>query len=535
MRVQSPGTSANFSVSADAVTTCRTSPRSTRSARSRGPSSVVAGMTTAPSLMQASITSHSGATLPSTSSSRSPRSTPSARSQDASCAERVGQLGVGQLVLGAVVVHDPQRRDVGLLGGQHVEPVEAEVEVRQLRPRGTRRPPARSRRGASAGGHARPGTSRWRCWLPGWLPCSRPSHRPRGGQRAPRVLRVDGGSGADGYREAGEAALAWSLGQVRGDAGPWIPVTVPADGSPALPPVAEERDCLYQGTGGIALALAEVRLARDLTEEERAIAEAVRGRLVACAPDQVDPTLYFGLAGDATALRLLGGPDDVAGPMALLAGRATPQGWPAPLEPGGEPVLLTDVVLGSAGITMAAAWAGGTDSSASGHGRWPGDGRHRRRATDRSRLADAGGCAEVRARPDAQLLARHGGCRRCAGDRRASTSGVPTSSTPPSAAQSTSLAIAAPRRRRLPAADDGPAQQPGRRAGHASPGATGRPGPRTSSRRSGTPASTTVRDVDGRGVAAALPALGDDVGHPGAAAPRLLGQRRAVLRHGGGR
>lgn len=175
---------------------------------------------------------------------------------------------------------------------------------------------------------------------------------------------MDGGSGADGYRETGEAALAWSFGQVRGDDGPWIPVTVPADGSPALPPVAEERDCLYQGTGGIALALAEVRLARDLTEEERAIAEAVRGRLVACAPDQVDPTLYFGLAGDATALRLLGGPDDVAGPMALLAGRATPQGWPAPLEPGGEPVLLTDVVLGSAGITMAAAWAGGTDSSA---------------------------------------------------------------------------------------------------------------------------------------------------------------------------
>jgi hypothetical protein len=175
------------------------------------------------------------------------------------------------------------------------------------------------------------------------------------------VLRVDG---AGAYRETGEAAIAWSLGQVRGDAGPWIPDSVPADGSPAPPPVPEERDCLYRGIGGIALALAEVRLGRDLSDEERAVAEAVRGRLVACAPDQVDPTLYFGLAGDVTALRLIGGPDDVAVPVALLAGSATSVGWPAPLEPGGEPVAMTDVVLGSAGITMAAAWAGGADSSA---------------------------------------------------------------------------------------------------------------------------------------------------------------------------
>jgi hypothetical protein len=175
-----------------------------------------------------------------------------------------------------------------------------------------------------------------------------------------RVLPVED---AAAYREAAESALAWSLGQVRGDDGPWIPESVPADGSPAAAPVPEERDCLYRGVGGIALALAEVRLARDLTDEERAVAEAVRSRLVANSPDQVDPTLYFGLAGDATALRLVGSPDDVALPMALLAETATPVGWPAPLEPGGEPVPLTDVVLGSAGITMAAVWAGGRRSA----------------------------------------------------------------------------------------------------------------------------------------------------------------------------
>ncbi len=70
------------------VTTCRTVPRSTRSARSSGPSSVDAGMITAPSFIAARMTSHSGAMLPSISSSRSPRRTPSWRSQFATWFER---------------------------------------------------------------------------------------------------------------------------------------------------------------------------------------------------------------------------------------------------------------------------------------------------------------------------------------------------------------------------------------------------------------------------------------------------------------
>ena len=45
-----------------------------------------------------------------------------------------GQVGVGQQVLGAVRVDDPERQGLGLLGGQHVEPVEAEVEVLELGP-----------------------------------------------------------------------------------------------------------------------------------------------------------------------------------------------------------------------------------------------------------------------------------------------------------------------------------------------------------------------------------------------------------------
>jgi hypothetical protein len=45
-------------------------------------------MTTAPSFIAASITSHSGTTLPSISSTRSPRRTPRPRSQFAICADR---------------------------------------------------------------------------------------------------------------------------------------------------------------------------------------------------------------------------------------------------------------------------------------------------------------------------------------------------------------------------------------------------------------------------------------------------------------
>ena len=88
IRVQSPGTSRNFGTWADSVITCRTWPRVIRSARSTGPSSVDVGMITAPSFIAARMTSHSGAMLPSMSSSRSPRRTPSSRSQLATWFDR---------------------------------------------------------------------------------------------------------------------------------------------------------------------------------------------------------------------------------------------------------------------------------------------------------------------------------------------------------------------------------------------------------------------------------------------------------------
>jgi hypothetical protein len=86
--VQRPPTSANLAVSAAPVTTCETRPRSTRSARSSAVSNVVAGMTTAPSFIAASIVSHSSTWLPSMSRIRWPRWTPRARSHPATRLDR---------------------------------------------------------------------------------------------------------------------------------------------------------------------------------------------------------------------------------------------------------------------------------------------------------------------------------------------------------------------------------------------------------------------------------------------------------------
>ena len=48
----------------------------------------------------------------------------------------------------------------------------------------------------------------------------------RAGPGSPYAGRV---AATDTYRELGEAAWSWVLGQVRGDDGPWLPETVPED------------------------------------------------------------------------------------------------------------------------------------------------------------------------------------------------------------------------------------------------------------------------------------------------------------------
>ena len=161
----------------------------------------------------------------------------------------------------------------------------------------------------------------------------------------------------EAYRELGEAAWAWVLGQVRGDAGPWLPEVVAGDEQAAEP--GADRDSVYAGIGGLAPVLAEIGHYRVLTGAEQALAAGIAARLGAMVPARAESSLYDGLAGDAMALKLLA-PGSEQAALARLAELMTPLGWPTALEiEPGSTAPVTDLVLGSAGVVLAAIWAGG--------------------------------------------------------------------------------------------------------------------------------------------------------------------------------
>jgi hypothetical protein len=85
--------------------------------------------------------------------------------------------------------------------------------------------------------------------------------------------------------------------------------------------------------------LAEIALSRALTGTEESLARAIVARLCATVPGRAEPSLYVGLAGDVTALRLLApGRESVA--LWRLAGLMTPAGWASTLDMGREPGSL---------------------------------------------------------------------------------------------------------------------------------------------------------------------------------------------------
>jgi hypothetical protein len=157
------------------------------------------------------------------------------------------------------------------------------------------------------------------------------------------------------FRELGEEAWAWVLGQLRDDAGPWLADAVEDE----APKPAEDRDSLYAGIAGLAPVLAEIGCHRELSGVETALAAGIADRLAGRAAVRVEPSLYDGLAGDATALRLLApGRERVA--MDRLADLRTADGWNTTSDVRPETrAPLTDLIMGSAGVVLTAAWAGG--------------------------------------------------------------------------------------------------------------------------------------------------------------------------------
>ena len=154
------------------------------------------------------------------------------------------------------------------------------------------------------------------------------------------------------YRELGEAAWAWVLGQVRDDEGPWLPEVVAGDGPPAGP--GADRDSVYAGIGGLAPVLAEIGQYRALTGAEEALAAGIVARLGAMVPARTEPSLYDGLAGDVTALKLLA-PGSEQAALARLAALMTFTGWPITLEvEPGSTAPVTELIQGTAGMMLAA-------------------------------------------------------------------------------------------------------------------------------------------------------------------------------------
>jgi len=160
----------------------------------------------------------------------------------------------------------------------------------------------------------------------------------------------------EAYRELGEAAWAWVLGQIRDEEGPWLPEVVSGDEPPA------DRDSVYAGIGGLAPVLAEIGQHRALTGAEEALAAGIVARLCSVVPTRAEPSLYDGLGGDVMALRMLA-PGCEQAALARLAELMTPLGWNTALEiVPGSAAPVTDLIQGSAGVILAAIWAGGEDA-----------------------------------------------------------------------------------------------------------------------------------------------------------------------------
>ncbi|TCO43915.1 lanthionine synthetase-like protein [Kribbella antiqua] len=157
------------------------------------------------------------------------------------------------------------------------------------------------------------------------------------------------------YGELGEAAWGWVLRQVEwDDEGPWIPEAAGGDKP------EEYRDGMHSGIGGLAHALAEIKLTRPWTVAEQELAAAVADRIRRSVPAQTSISYFDGLVSSIGVLTALGEPGSDAA-LERIAGIATDDGWPESyLEPPKylPNAVVNDATLGTAAVLMGALWAG---------------------------------------------------------------------------------------------------------------------------------------------------------------------------------
>lgn len=158
---------------------------------------------------------------------------------------------------------------------------------------------------------------------------------------------------ASRYAALAEQAWAWVLTQVRhGDAGIWL-TERPGQAEPGEFPYG-----MHSGVGGLAHAMAEIRLARPLTAAEVTLGEQIGDTLLARIPDDTECDYFDGLTGTLGVLIALQAPGAEQA-VARLRALATPDGWPTTgiglrLAPDGRG---NDATMGTAAVLLGALWA----------------------------------------------------------------------------------------------------------------------------------------------------------------------------------
>ena len=156
------------------------------------------------------------------------------------------------------------------------------------------------------------------------------------------------------YRELGEHAWSWVLSQVReGDQGLWLPEH-PRQLEPGDHPYG-----MHSGVGGLAHAMAEIRLSRPLTAAERSVGEGIAETLVPRISEATECDYFDGLTSTIGILTALDAPGtDLA--IARLRELGTPDGWPTSWlgPPRTVPeARVNDATLGTASVLLGALWA----------------------------------------------------------------------------------------------------------------------------------------------------------------------------------
>jgi hypothetical protein len=156
------------------------------------------------------------------------------------------------------------------------------------------------------------------------------------------------------YRELAERAWDWVLTQVRrDDDGLWL-TEHPGQLEPGEYPYG-----MHSGIGGLAHAMAEIRLTRPLAAPELVLAEEIRETVVRRIPVETVSDAFDGLVSTIGVLIALdAGGAELA--VARLSRLATPSGWPASwigpprAVPGGR---CNDATLGTASVLLGSVWA----------------------------------------------------------------------------------------------------------------------------------------------------------------------------------